>query len=253
MNRLLLIIDPQIDFINGSLPISGAEEAMNNLADYISRNSGKYALKIVTADRHPFFHCSFTDCGGEWPRHCVHDSTGAAIWQPLFRPLYETEGAVSFLYKGESEDRDEYSIFKNPEATRTAIGPEEWLHTGDLGIIDKNGYLFIKGRSKNMILGPTGQNIYPEEIEDRLNSLPYVSESLVIEHNGKLLALVYPDYEQTKKDKISAEQLKKIMSDNRKLANTMLPAYSQIARLKIRETEFEKTPKRSIKRYLYQE
>ncbi len=143
--------------------------------------------------------------------------------------------------------------FKNPEATRTAIGPEEWLHTGDLGIIDKNGYLFIKGRSKNMILGPSGQNIYPEEIEDRLNSLPYVSESLVIEHNGKLLALVYPDYEQTKKDKISAEQLKKIMSDNRKLANTMLPAYSQIARLKIRETEFEKTPKRSIKRYLYQE
>ena len=79
--------------------------------------------------------------------------------------------------------------FKNPEATRTAIGPEEWLHTGDLGIIDKNGYLFIKGRSKNMILGPSGQNIYPEEIEDRLNSLPYVSESLVIEHNGKLLAL----------------------------------------------------------------
>lgn len=122
MNRLLLIIDPQNDFINGSLPVSGAEEAMNNLADYISRNSGKYVLKIVTADRHPFFHCSFIDCGGEWPRHCVHDTTGAAIWQPLFRPLYETEGAVGFLYKGESEDRDEYSIFKNPEATRIIRG-----------------------------------------------------------------------------------------------------------------------------------
>ena len=91
---------------------------MNNLAGYISRNSGKYTLKIVTADRHPFFHCSFTDCGGEWPRHCVHDTAGAAIWQPLFRPLYETEGNVRFFYKGESEDRDEYSIFKNPEATR---------------------------------------------------------------------------------------------------------------------------------------
>lgn len=118
MNRLLLIIDPQIDFINGSLPISGAEEAMNNLADHISLNSGKYTLKIVTADRHPFFHCSFTDCGGEWPRHCVHDTVGAAVWQPLFRPLYETDGAVHFLYKGENKDADEYSIFKNPEAAR---------------------------------------------------------------------------------------------------------------------------------------
>lgn len=122
MNRLLLIIDPQIDFINGSLPISGAEEAMNNLADYISCNSGKYSLKIVTADRHPFYHCSFSDCGGEWPRHCVHDTTGAAIWQPLFMPLYETEGRVRFLYKGESEDKDEYSIFKNPEAARIILG-----------------------------------------------------------------------------------------------------------------------------------
>lgn len=118
MNRLLLIIDPQNDFINGSLPVSGAVEAMNNLADYISINSGKYALKIVTADRHSFFHCSFTDCGGEWPRHCVHDTEGAAVWQPLFHPLYETDGAVHFLYKGESTDTDEYSIFKNQEATR---------------------------------------------------------------------------------------------------------------------------------------
>lgn len=122
MNRLLLIIDPQNDFINGSLPIIGAEEAMNNLADYISRNSGKYALKIVTADRHPFFHCSFIDCGGEWPRHCVHDTVGASVWQPLFRPLYETEGDVHFLYKGENEDTDEYSIFKNHEAARIIRG-----------------------------------------------------------------------------------------------------------------------------------
>lgn len=103
-----------------------------------------------------------------------------------------------------------------------------------------------------MILGPSGQNIYPEEIEDRLNALPYISESLVVERDGKLVALVYPDYEQARTDKVSAEALKKIMDDNRKLANTMLPMYSQIARLKIQETEFEKTPKRSIKRYLYQ-
>lgn len=142
--------------------------------------------------------------------------------------------------------------YQNREATQAAIDAQGWLHTGDLGIIDKDGYLFIKGRSKNMILGPSGQNIYPEEIEDRLNAFPYVSESLVVEKDGKLVALVYPDYEQAKKDKVSDEALKKIMDDNRKLLNTMIPAYSQVARLKIRETEFEKTPKRSIKRYLYQ-
>lgn len=143
--------------------------------------------------------------------------------------------------------------YQNPEATEAVIDGEDWLHTGDLGIIDKDGFLFIKGRSKNMILGPSGQNIYPEEIEDRLNALPYVAESLVIECDGKLVALAYPDHEQVKKDKITDENLRKIMEDNRKLLNNMLPAYSQVARLKIQETEFEKTPKRSIKRYLYQQ
>lgn len=142
--------------------------------------------------------------------------------------------------------------YKNPEATKAAIDSQGWLHTGDLGIVDKEGYLYIKGRSKNMILGASGQNIYPEEIEDRLNALPYIAESLVVERDGKLVALVYPDYDQLKKDKVTDEHLRKIMDDNRKLANTMLPAYSQVARLKIQETEFEKTPKRSIKRYLYQ-
>ena len=93
--------------------------------------------------------------------------------------------------------------YKNHEATSSAIDEDGWLHTGDLGTIDSEGYLFIKGRSKNMILGPSGQNIYPEEIEDRLNALPYVSESLVIEKDGKLIALVYPDYEVVKKEKIS--------------------------------------------------
>lgn len=142
--------------------------------------------------------------------------------------------------------------YENPQATQAAIDEEGWLHTGDLGIIDKEGFLYIKGRSKNMILGPSGQNIYPEEIEDRLNALPYVVESLVTENDGKLVALVFPDYEQAKKDKVSSETLQKIMEENRKQLNHVMPAYSQIARLKIRETEFEKTPKRSIKRYLYQ-
>ena len=142
--------------------------------------------------------------------------------------------------------------YQNPQATAAAIDEDGWLHTGDLGIVDKEGYLFIKGRSKNMILGPSGQNIYPEEIEDRLNALPYVAESLVIERDGKLTALVYPDYERVKKDKLTDDSLHKIMEDNRKQVNHIMPAYSQIARLQIRDTEFEKTPKRSIKRYLYQ-
>lgn len=142
--------------------------------------------------------------------------------------------------------------YENPQATDTAIDEDGWLHTGDLGIINKDGYLFIKGRSKNLILGPSGQNIYPEEIEDKLNALPYVAESLVIERDGKLTALIYPDYERVKKDKISTENLHKIMDENRKMVNHIMPAYSQLARLKIRDTEFEKTPKRSIKRYLYQ-
>lgn len=142
--------------------------------------------------------------------------------------------------------------YENPQATDAAIDEDGWLHTGDLGIINKDGYLFIKGRSKNLILGPSGQNIYPEEIEDKLNALPYVAESLVVERDGKLTALIYPDYEHVKRDKISSENLHKIMDENRKLVNHIMPAYSQLARLKIRDTEFEKTPKRSIKRYLYQ-
>lgn len=142
--------------------------------------------------------------------------------------------------------------YKNPEATAAAIDSEGWLHTGDLGVIDRDGYLFIKGRSKNMILGASGQNIYPEEIEDRMNAMPYVVESLIIEQDGKLIALVFPDFEQAKKDKLSIEALHKLMGENRKIVNHILPAYSQIARLKIREEEFEKTPKKSIKRYLYQ-
>lgn len=142
--------------------------------------------------------------------------------------------------------------YENPQATDAAIDEDGWLHTGDLGIINKDGYLFIKGRSKNLILGPSGQNIYPEEIEDKLNALPYVAESLVVERDGKLTALIYPDYEHVKRDKISSENLHKIMDENRKQVNHIMPAYSQVARLKIRDTEFEKTPKRSIKRYLYQ-
>jgi len=143
--------------------------------------------------------------------------------------------------------------YKNEAATQAALTADGWLHTGDLGLIDRDGYLYIKGRSKNMILGPSGQNIYPEEIEDQLNNMPYICESIVIEKEGKLIALIYPDFEAAMADgQNNEEALLQIMEQNRLQLNQTLPAYSQIAKTRIYNEEFEKTPKRSIKRYLYQ-
>lgn len=116
MSRLLLVIDPQIDFISGSLPVPGAADAMDALARYVRANDTIYVCKIITADRHPYDHCSFKDAGGEWPRHCVHDTVGAAIWPPLFEAVYSTSGDSYVLHKGQHRDREEYSIFRNPEA-----------------------------------------------------------------------------------------------------------------------------------------
>jgi long-chain acyl-CoA synthetase len=142
--------------------------------------------------------------------------------------------------------------YKNEEATETTL-IDGWYHTGDLGIIDAEGNVFIKGRSKNMLLGANGQNIYPEEIEDKLNSLPMVAECVVIQKGEKLYALVYPDMEQVKSLKLSDEEVKSIMEQNRKDLNTQIPAYEQICGVKIMAQEFEKTPKRSIKRFLYKD
>ncbi|MCE2615451.1 AMP-binding protein [Phocaeicola oris] len=144
--------------------------------------------------------------------------------------------------------------YKNQEATDAIIDKEGWLHTGDLGIMDEKGNLTIRGRNKNMILGPSGQNIYPEEIEERLNNMPYVSESLVIQQaNGKLAALVYPDYDAVSAHQLSEEQLNKAMEENIAMLNTVVPSYSTISTVKIYPEEFEKTPKKSIKRFLYQD
>ncbi|MGP1436373.1 MAG: AMP-binding protein [Phocaeicola sp.] len=144
--------------------------------------------------------------------------------------------------------------YKNQEATDAIIDKEGWLHTGDLGIMDEKGNLTIRGRNKNMILGPSGQNIYPEEIEERLNNMPYVSESLVIQQaNGKLAALVYPDYDVVSAHQLSEEQLNKAMEENIAMLNTVVPSYSTISTVKIYPEEFEKTPKKSIKRFLYQD
>ena len=141
--------------------------------------------------------------------------------------------------------------FKNEEATKQALDSEGWYHTGDLGVIDENGNIFIKGRSKNMLLGASGQNIFPEEIEDALNSLPLVTECLVVQREDKLVGLVYPDFDEAKTQNLSMEHIKKVMEQNRQTLNETQPAYCKLAAIEIQEEEFAKTPKKSIKRYLY--
>ena len=144
--------------------------------------------------------------------------------------------------------------YKNEEATKQIFDADGWLHTGDLGIMDEEGNVTIKGRSKNLLLGPSGQNIYPEEIEEKLNNLPYVAESIVIQQNdNKLAALIYPDFDDAYAQGMSNKDIEVAMEENRVTLNSELPAYSQISRIKIYPEEFEKTPKKSIKRFLYQD
>ena len=144
--------------------------------------------------------------------------------------------------------------YKNEEATKEVLDADGWMHTGDLGVIDEEGNVTIKGRSKNMLLGPSGQNIYPEEIEDKLNNMPYVNESIVIQAlDGKLAALIYPDFELAFANGMTEKQVEEQMEANRVAVNQQIAAYEQIARVKIYHEEFEKTPKKSIKRFLYQE
>ena len=141
--------------------------------------------------------------------------------------------------------------YKNEEATRQTIDNEGWYHTGDLGTMDAYGNVFIKGRSKNMLLGASGQNIYPEEIEDKLNSLPLVVESVVVQRDTKLVGLVYPDYDEAKNLGFATSDIEAQMQQNLQDLNLVQPAYCKLAAIEIQEKEFEKTPKKSIKRYLY--
>ena len=142
--------------------------------------------------------------------------------------------------------------YKNEQATKDSFTADGWLRTGDLGVIDEDGYIYIKGRCKTMLLGPSGQNIYPEEIEAKINNMPYVLESLVLQKDTRLVALVCPDFEAVDADKLTQEQLEVVMEENRKLVNAELAAYEQINELRIYTHEFEKTPKKSIKRFLYE-
>lgn len=154
------------------------------------------------------------------------------------------------LIKGENV-MDGY--YKNEKATKESFTEDGWLKSGDLGHFDKDGFIYIKGRNKNILLGASGQNIYPEEIESKLADLPYVMESLVIMRNQKLTALIYPNMDKAKLDKLSPEVLAIIIKGHRKEVNKHSPSYMRIAEIEVREKEFIKTPKQSIKRYLYQE
>ena len=142
--------------------------------------------------------------------------------------------------------------YKNEKATREIIDDKGWMHTGDLGVIDKDGNIYIKGRSKTMILGPSGKNIFPEEIEAVVNNMDYISESLVISEDNKLIGLIFPDYEMIKRDNISEEQrLLQILEETRKAVNERIPEFMAVNKFRIHPEEFAKTPKRSIKRFLY--
>lgn len=142
--------------------------------------------------------------------------------------------------------------YKNDEATQLAFTEDGWLRTGDLGTIDKDNRIYLKGRSKTMLLGGNGQNIYPEEIESKLANLPYVSECIIVQRNNKLVALVYPDYEMMDATGVRHEQLAEIMEENKQLLNKMVASFENISSIQIYPSEFEKTPKKSIRRYLYE-
>ena len=157
---------------------------------------------------------------------------------------------------GEIQVRGEHVMagyYKNEQATKECFTEDGWLRTGDLGMIDNDGFIYIKGRCKTMLLGPSGQNIYPEEIEAKINNMPYVLESLVLQKDDtRLVALVCPDFEAVDADHLTQDQLEAIMDENRKLVNQDLAAYEQVNMVKIYTHEFEKTPKKSIKRFLYE-
>ena len=197
-----------------------------------------------------------TECG---PLVCYEDwnqfkmgSCGKAVDRMEVKILSpDPENIVGeIVYRG---DNVMLGYYKNEDATAQAIDKDGWLHSGDLGTIDAEGNVTIKGRSKNMLLSPSGQNIYPEEIEDLLNNLPYVAESIIVAQNEKLVGLVYPDFDDAFAHGLTNQDIERVMEENRIELNTLIPSYSQIAKMKIYPEEFEKTPKRSIKRFLYTE
>ena len=195
-----------------------------------------------------------TECGplisyASW-REARFNSAGRCVTQLEMRiDSPDPENVVGeIMVRGENVMKGYY---KNEKATKDILDKDGWLHTGDLGTMDSEGFLYIKGRSKSMILGPSGQNIYPEEIEARINAFPLVQESIVVDRKEGLVALIYPDMEMVDSRKMKEHALESMMEVYRKHLNREVPNYMQIARFQVVDTEFEKTPKRSIKRFLY--
>lgn len=194
-----------------------------------------------------------TECGPllgyeDW-KHFVKTSCG----KPVHRIELRIDSADPYKEVGEIQvkgDNVMLGYYKNTEATEAIFTQDSWMRTGDLGLVDKQGNIYIKGRSKSMILGSSGQNIYPEEIEDKLNNLPLVVESVVVERDEKLVAIVYPDFEAAGGDS-KEDEINEVMEQNRLRLNKILPAFARVMKIELVKKEFEKTPKRSIKRFLY--
>ncbi len=195
--------------------------------------------------------CGPTICHNHW-KDLRYGSCGKAASRMEVKIISENPHKIpgELVCRGENVM---LGYYKNEEATNQVIDSEGWLHTGDMAIVDKDGHFYIKGRCKNMLLTSSGQNIYPEEIESKLNNMPYISESLVILNNEKLVALVYPDSEEAFNNGLKNEDLIRELEHNRKSLNNVLPHYSQISSFRIYPEEFEKTAKKSIKRFLYQD
>ncbi len=195
-----------------------------------------------------------TECGPLVSYAAWNKTLPASAGQLVDRMEVRIESEDPYNIVGEIQvkgDNVMLGYFKNEQATKEAFTDDGWLKTGDLGIIDKNNFIFIKGRSKNMLLGPSGQNIYPEEIEAKLSNQKHIAECVVIDRNRKLVALVYPDTESMRVENVDNTELPGIMESNRKKVNAELPKYEQISSIEIVNEEFEKTPKKNIKRFKY--
>lgn len=223
--------------------IIGGAALNNEVASFLKRIDFPFTVGYGMTECAPLISYA------QWDQNPV-GSCGKIVERMKGKVVYRNHenNAGELFVKG---DNVMLGYYKNEEATNSVF-EDGWLNTGDLCSIDDNGYVYLRGRSKTMILGPSGQNIYPEEIEQKLNNMPYVCESLVVDDNGRLVALIYPDLENGASQGMNFDSLRDLMKENVANLNKELPGYSQISNIKVYTEEFEKTPKRSIKRYLYQ-